>query len=57
MENKPLSRHEKLLFVRMAAGNFAYFCFFSSQIAYHFGFYILLGIAAKGNIKYLAHFL
>lgn len=47
---------EKLLLVRMAAGNFACFCFFSSQIAYHFGLYILLGNAAKGNIQYLAHF-
>lgn len=52
MRNKPMSRNGEIFIVRVAAGNFAYFCFFFSQIAYHFGLNILLGIATKGDIQF-----
>lgn len=47
---------EKLSLVRMTAGSFGCFWVFSSQIVYYLGYYILLGIAAKGDIQYLAQF-
>lgn len=47
---------EKLSLVRMTAGNFGCFCFFLQPNCLSFGFYILLGIAAKGDIQYLAQF-